>query len=89
MRIPDDLAVVGFDDLSFAAHLHPPLTTVAQPRKEIGIRAANLLIDRIEGDQEPVKHIVLPSILVVRESCGARQRIQQSVEKQALPNRVT
>jgi GntR family transcriptional regulator of arabinose operon len=89
LRIPDDLAVVGFDDLSFAAHLHPPLTTVAQPRKEIGSRAALLLIDRIEGDKEPAKHIVLPSTLVVRESCGARQRIRQSVEKQTLLGKVT
>ncbi len=84
LRVPDDLAVVGFDDLSFAAHLHPPLTTVAQPRLNIGIRAAHQLIDRIEGDTEPPRHIVLPSNLVVRESCGARLRIQQSVERVSL-----
>jgi len=81
LRIPDDLAVIGFDDLSFAAHLNPPLTTVAQPRMEIGIRAAHLLINRIEGDTEPPKQVVLPASLVIRESCGARLRIQQSVEK--------
>lgn len=83
MRIPDDLAVVGFDDLSFAAHLHPPLTTIAQPRMDIGLRAAHLLIDRIEGNTAPMKHIILPNSLVVRESCGARLRIQQSVERLA------
>jgi GntR family transcriptional regulator, arabinose operon transcriptional repressor len=77
--VPDDLAVVGFDDLSFAVHLGPPLTTIAQPRMEIGIRAAHTLIDRIEGNAEPLRHIVLPATLVVRESCGARLRIQQSV----------
>ncbi len=83
LRIPDDLAVIGFDDLSFAAHLNPPLTTIAQPRMDIGIRAAHLLINRIEGDTEPPKQVVLPTSLVIRESCGARLRIQQSVEKGA------
>ncbi|MBA3943071.1 MAG: GntR family transcriptional regulator [Herpetosiphonaceae bacterium] len=79
LRIPEDLAVVGFDDLSFAPYLSPPLTTVAQPRMEIGLRAAHLLINRIEGNPEPPKHIVVPTNLVVRDSCGARQHIRQSV----------
>jgi DNA-binding LacI/PurR family transcriptional regulator len=85
LRIPDDLAVIGFDDLSFSAHLSPPLTTVAQPRLEIGIRAANLLINRIEGDTEPPKQVVLPVSFVIRESCGARLRIQQSISKGTMP----
>ncbi len=81
LRIPDDLAVIGFDDLSFAAHLSPALTTIAQPRMDIGMRAAHLLINRIEGDTEPPKQVVLPTSLVIRESCGARSRIQQLVEQ--------
>jgi len=76
LRIPEDIALVGFDDLSFAAHLHPPLTTVAQLRMELGLRAVNVLIDRIEGATGPYKHIELPTRLVVRESCGARLKIQ-------------
>jgi GntR family transcriptional regulator, arabinose operon transcriptional repressor len=76
LRIPQDIALVGFDDLSFAAHLHPPLTTVAQMRMELGLRAVNLLIDRIEGASGAFKHIELPTRLIVRESCGARLKIQ-------------
>jgi GntR family transcriptional regulator of arabinose operon len=79
LRVPEDLAVVSFDDLIFAAYLSPPLTTVAQPRVEIGRRAAEILIDRIEGDTQAPRQVVLPTQLVVRDSCGARLRIQQSI----------
>jgi DNA-binding LacI/PurR family transcriptional regulator len=78
LRVPDDLAVVGFDNMRMAAQVHPPLTTVHQPRVEIGIQAAQLLIDRIEGKDGPPEHIVLPTHLIVRDSCGARQRMQLS-----------
>ncbi len=76
LRIPQDIAVVGFDDLNFASHLMPALTTIAQMRMELGLRAVNLVIDRIEGASGPFKHIELPTRLVVRESCGARLKIQ-------------
>jgi DNA-binding LacI/PurR family transcriptional regulator len=78
LRVPEDLAVVGFDDMRIAAQIHPPLTTINQPRVEIGIRAAQLLIDRIAGKGGPPEHIVLPTHLVVRSSCGARQGVQSS-----------
>lgn len=83
-RIPDDLALVGFDDLSFAAHLTPPLTTVAQDRTALGMRAATLLIDRIEGLGGPYQHIEVPTSLIIRESCGARLRVQQALRERAL-----
>jgi len=76
LRVPEDLALVGFDDLNYAAHLSPPLTTVAQPRMDLGLRAGNLLINRIEGQVGPPRHIELPTSLVVRESCGARLRVR-------------
>lgn len=79
LRIPDDLAVVGFDNLSFAAHLHPALTTIAYPLTDAGLRAGNLLISRIEGLSGPVKHLELPANLIVRESCSARLRIRKNV----------
>jgi DNA-binding LacI/PurR family transcriptional regulator len=72
LNVPDDLAVVGFDNLGVASQIHPPLTTVNQPQTDIGIRAAQLLIDRIEGRDGPPEHIVLSTNLVVRDSCGAR-----------------
>jgi DNA-binding LacI/PurR family transcriptional regulator len=78
LRVPEDLALVGFDDLPFAAHLSPPLTTVAQPRMDLGLRAGNLLINRIEGQVGPPRQIELPTSLVVRESCGARLRVRAS-----------
>lgn len=77
LYVPEDLALVGFDDLSYAAHLNPPLTTVAQPRMELGLRAGNLLINRIEGYKGPPQHVELPTTLVVRISCGGRMRIRQ------------
>jgi DNA-binding LacI/PurR family transcriptional regulator len=84
LRVPEALALVGFDDLSFAAHLSPPLTTVAQPRMDIGLRAGHLLINRIEGQGNLPRHIDLPTSLIVRESCGARQRVRRQNTSPAL-----
>ena len=50
LRIPEDVSVVGFADLDFAASLQPPLTTMRQQPKEIGRRAAQLILDRLDGD---------------------------------------
>ncbi len=78
VRVPEDLALVGFDDLTVSAHLNPPLTTVSQPRMDIGLRAGNLLINRIEGQGGPTKQIELPTSLIVRASCGARRLAQRA-----------
>lgn len=72
-RIPDDIAVVGFDDLPTAVHLEPPLTTIRQPLREKGAVATGLLLDLIEGKAQEARHIVLPTTLVVRESSGVVQ----------------
>jgi GntR family transcriptional regulator, arabinose operon transcriptional repressor len=77
LRIPEDLAVVGFDDWSFAAHLNPPLTTIVQPFMDIGLRAGTLLISRIEGIVGAPKHIELPTNLIIRESCGAQLHVKK------------
>ncbi|MBN9391055.1 MAG: GntR family transcriptional regulator [Chloroflexi bacterium] len=77
IKVPEELALVGFDDLPFAAHLNCPLTTVAQPMVEMGIRAANLIINRIEGDNGPTQHIELLTSVIVRESCSARMRLNR------------
>ena len=78
LRVPEDLAIVGFDDLNVAEHVNPPLTTVLQPRMDVGLRAGNLLINRIEGQGGPKKHIELPTSLIVRASCGARLLVRRS-----------
>jgi DNA-binding LacI/PurR family transcriptional regulator len=77
LRIPEDLAVVGFDDWSFAAHLNPPLTTIVQPFMDIGLRAGTLLISRIEGIAGAPKHIELPTNLIIRDSCGAQLHVKR------------
>lgn len=77
IKVPEEIALVGFDDLPFAAHLNCPLTTVAQPTVEMGIRAANLIINRIEGDNSPTQHIELLTSVIVRESCSARMRLNR------------
>jgi GntR family transcriptional regulator, arabinose operon transcriptional repressor len=77
LRIPEDLAVVGFDDQEFTAHVHPPLTTIKQQFIDIGLRAGTLLINRIEGIAGPPKHIELPTNLIIRESCGAQLHVKK------------
>ncbi len=67
-RIPQDVAIAGFDDLPLAAYMPVPLTTVSQPRFEIGVQAARLLLEIVErGPGEP-RRITLPVSLVVRSS---------------------
>jgi GntR family transcriptional regulator of arabinose operon len=78
LHIPDDLSLVGFDDLDMASHLDPPLTTVAQPFLEIGRRAAELLLRRIRGEASPLQQMTLPPELIIRDSC-ARPALQPEV----------
>lgn len=72
LRIPEDVAVVGFDDIFLAAQADPPLTTVRVPAYGLGWTAAEVLISLIEGDA--VSSVTLETELVIRESCGATQR---------------
>jgi LacI family transcriptional regulator len=67
-RIPDDIAVVGFDDLDVAQKGNPPLTTIRHSVQHIGSTAAKLLIDLIEKRLEHPQHIIVPTELIVRAS---------------------
>jgi LacI family transcriptional regulator len=69
LRIPDDLSIIGFDDIPQAAHVHPPLSTVRQPLEEMGRRAAMLLLQFIANPACEVERIELSTRLVIRESC--------------------
>ncbi len=71
LRIPDDIALVGFDDIPLAAYVNPPLTTVRLPAYELGREAARLLINIVEVRTPESTRILLETTLVVRESCGA------------------
>lgn len=74
LRIPEDIALVGFDDIDIVSHLETPLTTVAQDKYAIGAQAAQLLIDKIEGKEKGNRQIVVPTKLIVRRSCGTDAR---------------
>ncbi|HEX2619770.1 MAG TPA: LacI family DNA-binding transcriptional regulator [Phototrophicaceae bacterium] len=73
VRCPDDIAIVGFDDLPSGRTSHPSLTTIRQPVLQKGFVAGGLLIDLIEGNVSMPQHIILPTELVVRESCGGNR----------------
>jgi len=73
VSVPDDIALVGYDNLPTALDSKPELTTIHQPIEEKGARAAALLLDLIEGVVASPQHILLPTHLVVRQSCGATQ----------------
>ena len=68
-RVPEDVSVVGFDDLPIATLVDPPLTTVRAPIQEAGRVAAKLLIQQIQGRGTP-RSAVLPSQVIIRKSCG-------------------
>ncbi|MBM4428980.1 MAG: LacI family transcriptional regulator [Chloroflexi bacterium] len=74
LRVPQDVALVGFDDVPLAAAIEPALTTVRQPIGRLGSLAADLLLNWLDNSssaQASVHRIVLPAELVVRDSCGA------------------
>lgn len=68
LRCPEDISVMGFDDLDFAEIINPSLSSVSQPGYQLGTTAARLLLDRVEGDTAPAKHLVLETSLKVRDS---------------------
>jgi len=72
LSIPDAISVAGFDDIDLAAHLDVPLTTVAQDRFALGKRAAQLLIERLEGYSAPMTCEIIPTGLRIRSSTGIR-----------------
>jgi LacI family transcriptional regulator, galactose operon repressor len=91
LRVPEDVALVGFDDTAPAAFMHPPLTTIGQPFFEMGQRATTLLLDTVNARRQPAPswhtsqretapiREFLPTRLVVRTSCGAARRVPAEV----------
>jgi LacI family repressor for deo operon, udp, cdd, tsx, nupC, and nupG len=67
-RIPEDVSVVGFDDIRFARYTDPPLTTIAQPKNELGREAMRMLLEILDGADTPTLKRVLAADLVVRNS---------------------
>jgi LacI family transcriptional regulator len=81
-RVPDDVAVVGFDDLLIAAHADPPLTTIRQPIQRTGQVAAETLMEIIEARTTQPRRIILPTELVIRASCGSTLTHSRSLPKE-------
>ncbi len=74
LRIPEDVAMVGFDDISGSSKTRPPLTTVRQQVSQMGAKAVEFLINIIENGSPSTQHLIMDTELVVRESCGASLR---------------
>jgi LacI family repressor for deo operon, udp, cdd, tsx, nupC, and nupG len=70
LRVPEDLSVMGFDDIRFARHANPPLTTVAQPTREIGEGCVRLLLEILRGEAMTPVSVTLPHELMLRASTG-------------------
>ncbi|MDD5660213.1 MAG: LacI family DNA-binding transcriptional regulator [Actinomycetota bacterium] len=68
IKVPDDVSVIGFDNIMFDDYMSPPLTTVKQPKKMMGITGMNLLLDIIEGKNTENKRIILPTEIIKRQS---------------------
>lgn len=73
LHLPDDLAITGFDDISFARDLDPPLTTIHVPKELLGEVAVRALIERIGHPDRPPIVRTVPTELVVRGSCGEQR----------------
>lgn len=71
-RVPDDVRVVGIDDVEYAKHLPVPLTTLRQPTRQIGDAALAAMLERVARTHLPTRDILLNCELIVRDSCGAK-----------------
>ena len=69
LNIPDQISLIGFDDMAWASSLRPALTVVAQPVYEMGIAAARLLLARIQNPTGPIQHVSFETKLIIRASC--------------------
>ena len=78
LRIPDDISIIGFDDIPQASFVYPKLTTVRQPLEQMGQIAVKMLLERIEDLSRPPQRVALATQLVIRDSCAPYQT--QSVE---------
>lgn len=80
IRVPEELAITGWDDIPMTRHVSPALTTVRQPMLDLGRRAAALLDERITTNRTEPRHEVLPTELVVRSSCGCNAAANRKEE---------
>lgn len=75
LSVPDDIAIVAFDDLPPSKRARPPLTVVRQPVRRTGLTAVDTLVDILQHGKSPPRHIILDTQLIVRDSCGAKKKM--------------
>src|SRR5450631_1670945 len=71
LHVPEDIAIVGFDDVPQTKVIIPALTTIRQPNEEMGSKATEMLIDRLEEKNGQLNQVIFSTTLVIRQSCGA------------------
>ena len=69
LKIPEEIAIIGFDDMPWSISLNPPLSAVSQPGYDIGKRAAEMLFHRIDDPESAFARVVLSTKLIIRSSC--------------------
>lgn len=84
LRVPDDISVVGFDDISLAAYMNVPLTTMRQDAHEIGRLAVELLLDRLDGVIDPPRREAVPTRLQIRSSTSTPIALNDSLSQESL-----
>jgi LacI family transcriptional regulator, repressor for deo operon, udp, cdd, tsx, nupC, and nupG len=75
LRVPEDVSLVGVDDIRYARYFDPPLTTIAQPMRDMGVHAVRVLLDILDGGHKPPALVRLPHELIVRASTAAPSRV--------------
>jgi len=78
LQIPKDVALVGYDNIEYSAHLHPALTTVSQDPRAIGATSCQMLIDLLRGKSVEERQVRIPVKLIVRDSCGSKRKGEHS-----------
>ncbi|MCD6386267.1 LacI family DNA-binding transcriptional regulator, partial [Candidatus Sumerlaeota bacterium] len=83
LKIPEDISILGFDNVPYSAFLYVPLTTISQPMEEIGRTAFHLLLERINSPERSSRRVLVETELVIRSSCAppARERIAMHIKK--------
>jgi DNA-binding LacI/PurR family transcriptional regulator len=81
LRCPEDISIMGFDDMDLCETTNPSLSSVSQSGYQLGTTAAQLLLDRKEGDNSPAKHIVLETLLKLRNSVAAPLQNNSSMSR--------
>jgi LacI family transcriptional regulator len=75
LKIPQDISVISFDDMEWFKYFSPPLTAIYQSSYELGKSAGALLIEKLKRRRKKPKEIVLPTKLIIRESCSAPKNL--------------